>query len=149
CPRRRIRAGFGMLFSKVIRLTARLIAVCALHGSVHAQDDPIKTWAAVPPRMGGLVLLIPGEVTSVTITSAEKKVLDISKWVRDLPFVKQYRLRPNFYRLGLPDERIRSVVVNVVEGTLTYVRLSPYRPNAGDIGLQLTGWSGPVSPDVA
>jgi hypothetical protein len=110
-------------------------------------QDALLSWQKVPPRESGLVLIIDGNVSFVELQDVKKDVLDTAKWDPALPFIRQYRLEPGTYDLRLA-EPISGIGVNAKAGSLTYVRLAPYRPRADIVGIRITGWVGSATPDI-
>jgi hypothetical protein len=136
----------------LLRLFA--IAVIPAVPSVQAQQAPAPTqesfltWEKVPPSESGLVLIIDGNVSLVTLSDEKKTVLDDAKWIFGPTFIRQYRVTPGTFQLRLFGEPISSIDVNAKAGSLTYVRLAPYRPTADTAGTRITGWVGVTTSDV-
>jgi hypothetical protein len=144
-------SGFGMwiLLRNVVFIATLLGWLCVPAQAPAQQKPAIESWAAIGDRTSGIVLIIDANVASFSVSSADKTVIEADKWSGG-PLVRQYRVSPDLYQIaGLP-EPASYFGVHADQGSLTYVRLSPYRSPEGVAGVQITSWSGgPVPGDVA
>jgi hypothetical protein len=131
-----------MSLNWLVRLAAFLFII-AVPVASRAQD-PLQGWQLVQPHESGLVLIIDKiPVKSVTLSDANRTVLNTTNWPLSLPFIRQYRLvEPGTYQLVGLREPISSISVNAKAGSLTYVRLAPYFESANIVGTQIIGWVG-------
>ena len=83
-------------------------AICAISAlwsllfwaEANAQKAPIAEWFDIEPDKGAIVLIVSGEVSGLNFSlKSGGKVIDHTKWVFPLPFVKQYRLKPDTYSI--------------------------------------------------
>jgi hypothetical protein len=130
----------------VVSLATLLVGLSA--AVVQAQElQPLKAWSTLQEGSAGLVLMVDANVNSFFINTPDKKFIDSGKWFGG-ELVRQFRVPPGEYRILLP-ELGASLGVNAQEGSLTYIRLSPYTSDGGDAGGRITTWRGAVPGNVA
>jgi hypothetical protein len=144
--------GLVMSFGKRLGAAAAAVVAVSLFVEVSAaqrlrSENLLDQWSSVPRTESGLVFIIDGNVSEVSLKGPEGKVLNTTRWRPKLPFVKQYRVVPGIYRIRI-SAPIRTVSVRAKPGDITYVKFSPYHDDKGHFGVYVTGWVGPVSDRV-
>jgi hypothetical protein len=112
------------------------------------QEDAVKDWFNVPESLGGLALVVEGDVKNHEFytTDAKGNPLDKRFWDLDAPVTLQYRMKPGLYWLELPDSPeavIKFVAVNIKEKELAVLNFEAFEGTERLIGTSVTA-SGPV-----
>jgi hypothetical protein len=136
-----------MLFRGAVGFATAFIGFWAL--AAQAQDNPqaLKAWSTPQEGSASLVLMVDGDIEFFSIDSPDKKLTDTGEWFGG-QLVRQYRVPPGEYQFVVPEPGT-SLSVKAQEGSLTYVRLSPYVSRNGDPGVRFTTWRGAVPGEVA
>jgi hypothetical protein len=135
-----------MLSHWKVAVAVFLAALVAVGSRSFAQNDSLKDWVTVPQDQGGLVL-IAFDIDELVIGDAAARPLDTTKWSAGTPLIRQIRLKPGAYQIRLKGP-IASIGVVTTPGSLTYLRLGPYKGKFGEQGIFAVGWSGPATEDV-